>query len=362
MNHTAIATINLSDLSHNLAETRRLLPHKKILAMIKSNAYGHGLVKTAKAFNDADAFGVATIAEALQLRAAGIEKQIVVMRGFVTSDELANFLKDPLLVACIHTPHQIKLLEACSFSQSDQLSIWLKIDTGMHRLGFQPKDFKFAYDFLIKLKVIQKPLVVCSHLADADNSDKTFTEKQIQFFQTQTAGIAMEKSLLNSAGILAYPEAAFDWIRPGLMLYGISPFALDDSRNILMKNFKPAMTLSSRLIALKDIEIGDKIGYCCTYTATQKMKIGIVGMGYGDSYPRQAKTGTPVLIQGKRCPIVGRVSMDMIAVDVSAVDKVQVDDEVILWNKDLLVSEIAPNANTISHELLCHLTGRVVLN
>lgn len=362
MNNTAMAKINLSALSHNLAETRKLLPRQKIIAMIKSNAYGHGLIAAAKTLLSAEAFGVATISEALQLRAAGIRNDIVVMRGFGVSDEIAVFLNDPHLIACVHSPDQINLLKNTNPNVHQTLRIWLKIDTGMHRLGILPNEFQACFSALNGIPFIQKPFVVSTHLSDADNVDKTFTQNQFVQFEKLTRDIAYEKSVLNSAGILAHRDFANDWIRPGLMLYGVSPFGHHDSRDeVILKNFIPAMTFESKLIAVKKVSAGEKIGYSCMFTASHDMTIGIIGMGYGDSYPRQAKNGTPVLIRGERCPIVGRISMDMITVDVSNVKNVSTDDSVILWGKDLLVSEIAQYANTIPHELLCHLTGRVQL-
>ena len=372
MNSTAITTINLSALTYNLQLIRQLIPQKKILAMVKSNGYGHGLIPIAVALNTVDAFGVATISEAQQLREAGIKNDIVVMRGFVTAEEFPVFLKDPHLIACIHDSQQLLLLEKQKHP-GNSLRIWLKIDTGMHRLGFDYRDFDVVYARINALNFIDKNFVVCSHLADADNPNTAFTQQQCQRFEKMTRAISNEKSLLNSAGIIAHSEFAFDWIRPGLMMFGVSPFQLNDTakrsgsasdhvndaRHAVMKDFIPAMTLSSKLIAIKNVEKGEKIGYSCIFTAERDMKIGIIGMGYGDSYPRQAKNGTPVLIRGERCPIVGRVSMDMITVDVSHVKNVAVDDDVILWGKDLLVSEIAQYVDTVSHELLCHLTGRV---
>lgn len=358
MNSTAITTIDLSAITHNLNLIHEMVPKQKILAMIKSNGYGHGLIHIAEALKEADALGVATIAEALQLRKAGINHDIVVMRGFITSEEIAFFLDDNHLIAGLHDYQQLLLLENNKSIQHKKLRIWLKVDTGMHRLGISPQDFQSVYTRLNALPFVVKPFVVCSHLADADNADHTFTKKQLACFEKITQLIPNEKSILNSAGILAYPESHYDWIRPGLMLYGVSPFPLNDPRNALMKDFQPAMTLTSKLIAIKNVKAGEKIGYSCTFTAKQDMKIGIVGMGYGDSYPRQAKNGTPVLIRGQRCPIVGRVSMDMITVDVSNID-VAVDDTVTLWGSDLSVAEIARCVDTVSHELLCHLTGRV---
>jgi len=359
MNSTATTIIDLSAVKHNLALIRKMMPHQKIIAMVKSNAYGHGLIHIGKAIENVDAFGVATIAEALQLRKAGIDTDIVVMRGFITSEEIAVFINDHRLIACIHDYNQLLLLEKNKLLRDKKLRIWLKIDTGMHRLGVSCELFQTMFDRLNALPFIMKPFVLCSHLADADNADPAFTKNQIACFDKLTHHISNEKSLLNSAGILAHPNAHYDWVRPGLMLYGVSPFDHHGAHDILMKNFQPAMSLESKLIAIKTVNPGEKIGYSCTFTAKSAMKIGIVGMGYGDSYPRHAKNGTPVLIRGERCPIVGRVSMDMITVDVSHVKDVAVNDTVILWGPDLSVAEIAHAMNTVPHELLCHLTGRV---
>lgn len=359
MNSTAIAKIDLSALTHNLNLIRHQMPNQKIMAMVKSNAYGHGLVRVAQAIPDVNALGVATIAEALQLKEAGIQTDIVVMRGFSTEEELSPFFSDPHLFACIHDEEQVALLEEKKSDFNKPLRIWLKVDTGMHRLGIAHDKFKMIYDRLMALPFIVKPFVICSHLADADNDDPHFTQQQIACFDALTKNITEEKSLLNSAGILAHADSHYDWIRPGLILYGVSPFAHNSKHQTLMNDFKPVMTLESKLIAIKTICAGEKIGYSCTFTAPRDMKMGVVGMGYGDSYPRHAKNGTPVLIRGERCPIVGRVSMDMITVDVSHLSDVEINDTVILWGNDLSVAEIAHYVNTVPHELLCHLTGRV---
>ena len=359
MNSTAIAKIDLGALTHNLSLIRQKMPNQKIMAMVKSNAYGHGLVRVAQAIADVNALGVATIAEALQLKESGIQTDIVVMRGFSTEEALPPFFADPHLFACIHDEKQVALLEEKKFELTKPLRIWLKVDTGMHRLGIPHEKLKVIYERLMALPFIVKPFVICSHLADADNDDPHFTQQQIACFDTLTSKMMEEKSLLNSAGILAHPASHHDWIRPGLIVYGVSPFAQNSQYQTLMNGFKPVMTLESKLIAIKAIPAGEKIGYSCTFTAPRDMKIGVVGMGYGDSYPRHAKNGTPVLIRGERCPIVGRVSMDMITVDVSHLSDVEIDDTVILWGEALSIAEIAHYVNTVPHELLCHLTGRV---
>lgn len=360
MDSTAISIIDLHAIRHNYDLIHQKMPNQKILAMIKSNAYGHGLIHVAKSLPHANAFGVATIAEALQLISANVKNDIVVMRGFATREELSVFLDYPQLIACVHDRNQLQLLEKQHESDDTRkMRIWMKVDSGMHRLGFQQNEFAVVYQRLNQLNSIYPNFVICSHLADADNADPHFTQSQITLFHQMTHGLPNEKSVLNSAGILAFPEACDDWIRPGLLLYGVSPFDFTDTRNVLAKSFTPAMTFESKLISVKHIQPGDRVGYSCTYTATQPMTIGIVGMGYGDSYPRHAKNGTPVLIRGMRCPIVGRVSMDMITVDITHVKNAAVDDTVTLWGRDLSVNEIAHCVNTVSHELLCHLTGRV---
>src|SRR3990167_6886149 len=263
MNSTAITTVDLSALKHNLNLIHQMMPRQKIIAMVKSNAYGHGLIHVAKALKKVDALGVATIAEALQLRDAGIDTDIVVMRGFVTAEEMAVFLDDNHLIACIHDAKQLDLLEQNKIASDRHLRIWLKVDTGMHRLGIPHDIFQAIYHRLNHLSFIRKPFVVCSHLADADNRDVSFTQQQITCFENMTQQITNEKSLLNSAGILAHPNAHYDWIRPGLMLYGVSPFDHHGLHDALMKNFIPAMTLESKLIAIKVVNVGDKIGYSC---------------------------------------------------------------------------------------------------
>jgi len=356
MTTTPIAHIDLPALSHNLQQIRRWVPNIKIMPMIKGNAYGHGMVPIAKALADADALGVAILSEALQLRDAGIKNDIAVMRGFIEPDEIAPFCEKKL-IACVHDVNQVTLLESEKFK--NPLRIWLKGDSGMHRLGIRSEDFSEIYQRLSALPFIEKPFTVFSHLADADNSDTTFTEAQLASFSQMIASVSGEKSLLNSAGILAYKEALYDWVRPGIMLYGISPFENRKMHRDQMRRLRPVMTLKARLIAIKRIKPGESIGYHCAFTATEKMTVGVVGVGYGDGYPRHMKAGAPVLIHEQRCPLLGRVSMDMMTVDLSHCKEAAVGDAVTLWGNGLPIEEIALCADTLPHELLCHVTGRV---
>ncbi|OGT51134.1 MAG: alanine racemase [Gammaproteobacteria bacterium RIFCSPHIGHO2_12_FULL_42_13] len=376
---SAIATIDLPAIYHNFSVIKEHLPGKKILAMIKSNGYGHGLIPVAKTLSTADALGVATLSEALTLRENGIHSTIVVMRGFATQEELSIFIQDPHLIPCVHHHSQLQLLK----NLTAPLSIWLKIDTGMHRLGFSVAEFDLIYRQLNAISFIEKNFVICTHLADADNPDTSFTQQQMAAFKHATKNTPNPKSILNSAGIVAHINScieyskkdtssrgesprdpghtsAVEWIRPGIMLYGASPFALDNPQTAFFNRLRPAMTLSSTLLSIKTISVGEKIGYSCTYEAKKEMRIGIVGIGYGDGYLRNIQTGAPVLLHGKRCFVVGRVSMDMIAIDLSAVPEAAINDAVILWGTvDLSVTEVAHHANSIAHDLLCHSGNRV---
>lgn len=352
-----IAKINLSALAHNLQYIRQLMPHQKVIPMVKGNAYGHGIMPISRALSNADALGVATLPESLQLRAAGIKNDIVVMRGFIRSDEIPAFIEDPNLFACVHDHHQLSLLEALAPKKT--LSIWLKINTGMNRLGINYQDCHDVYQRLSQLSFIKKPFCVMSHLADSDNQNTIFTKQQLHHFSQAIEKVTGEKSLLNSAGILAFPEAAYDWVRPGIMLYGVSPFG---NRNMHQKKINPlraAMNLEGTLIATKIVDVGESIGYGCAFRTSKRLRVGVVGIGYGDGYPRHAKTGTPVLIHDKRCPLVGRVSMDMITVDLSNCSQAEIGDPVTLWGDQLPIEEIAACTGTIPNELLCRVTGRV---
>jgi len=355
---TATVHINLAAVSANFQKIKQYMPNQKILAMIKSNAYGHGLVPVAKAIAKADAFGVATIAEALCLREARVKNNIVVMRGFLNEEELSVFLKDTHLFASVYHEQQITLLERY-LKPYQSIAIWLKIDTGMHRLGFLPEQFHSIYKRLLTVSGVKQPMTFFSHLADADSEDNVFTQKQLTQFQILMQNVAGEKSLLNSAGILVYHDHHYDWIRPGLLLYGASPFKKREKYRDRLQHFSQAMTLQATVIAIKTVRAGEKIGYGCAFESATQMKVGIVCGGYGDGYPHHAKSGTPVLIRGKRCPLVGRVSMDMIAVDLSHVVDAEVGDVAILWGEQLPVETIAVHADTVAYELLTRMTPRV---
>ncbi len=350
----AIASIDLAALKYNFQTIRQLIgPDRNIIAMVKADAYGHGLLPIAKALNKVDALGVAAIEEAIYLREAGIKTAIVVMTGFTTYEELSLLIQYQLSPV-VHQPLQIELLEKISTSES--IPIWLKIDTSMHRLGFSKTMFKVAWERLSKIRWIQQPVRLMTHLADADNPDRTFTKTQLQLFSQLTQSLPGLKSISNSAAILNYPNAWLDVVRPGIILYGVSPFA---NRLASDFNLKPIMHLYSKIIAIKSLKKGDFVGYHCLWQCPEATDIAIVSIGYGDGYPCHIKEQTPVLINNTLCPIVGRVSMDMIAVDIRKQANCQVGDHVTLWGAGLPIETIAHFAQTIPYELLCQLTQRV---
>lgn len=349
----AIASINLMALKHNFSLIKKVAPSQFIWAMIKSNGYGHGLLRVAKILSEADAFGVACMEEAMTLREAGIKTPIVVMRGFSNERELLEFVHYHLS-AVIHQPDQVRLLEIHHLVSP--LSVWLKIDSGMHRLGFSIEEISSVYQRLQQSISVWKPIGLMTHLADADNIDHSFTESQINQFFTVTENMEGPRSIVNSAGLLSYPNALVDWVRPGILLYGISPFS---SENGMERNLRPVMTLSATILAIKQCRKDDIVGYGCAWRCPEAMPIGIVEIGYGDGYPRHAPNGTPTLLNEKVCPLIGRVSMDMIAIDLRSQPNSQIGDKVILWGDELPVERIAEKAGTIGYELLCNITQRV---
>lgn len=353
MSRGAIVSINLSALKHNYTKIQQLTHHRSIIAMIKSNGYGHGLLRMANQLSQASALGVACLDEALVLREAGIKNNIICMEGFFDASEIP-IMQQHQLIAVIHQSEQIAQLEKANIVEP--LSVWLKIDTGMHRLGFPVDNALSAYEQLKNLAQVKTPIGLMTHLADADNTDRAFTETQIKKFNEITAKLSGPKSIVNSAGIMAYPKAHADWVRPGIMLYGVSPFS---QRTGVEEGLQPVMTLRAKIISIQHCQQGDAVGYGCTWHCPEAMPVGIVGIGYGDGYPRHAPNGTPTLIHGKICPLIGRVSMDMIAVDLRPLQQVAIDDPVVLWGEGLPVEKIAAQAGTIGYELLCGVTQRV---
>jgi alanine racemase len=347
------AIINLSACRHNLSVAKQAAPDSKCIAIIKANAYGHGMVQIAKALTDANAFAVARIEEAIALRDAGIKTPVLLLEGFTTENEL-TLVQKYNLDSVIHTEEQLQLLEQ---AKGKAITVIVKVDSGMHRLGFNPNDIKNIHQRLEKCTCINQPVKYMTHFSNADDKHDDKTLKQIDVLYKSIEGLSIsEITLANSAGILGWPQSHASWNRPGIMLYGVSPFI---NGTASAHDLKPVMTLSSKIISVKKVKKGEAIGYGGTYICEKDMTVGIVAIGYGDGYPRHAETGTPVLVNNKRCRLLGRVSMDMICVDLSEQTKAKINDTVVLWGEGLPVEEVAEHADTIAYELLCGVTNRV---
>ncbi|MDD5114023.1 MAG: alanine racemase [Methylobacter sp.] len=353
MTPAAYAVLNLDAVQHNLAKVRDIAPNSKIMAVIKANGYGHGLLRIAEALQGVDAFAVARVDEGIRLRKAGFQNRIAVLEGFTCSEELDDFL-EYRLDAIVHCDLQIDLLAA--HNEHEQLAVWLKLDSGMNRLGFKVKEFATAYQRLEQCSIIKRPINLITHFANADDKNDPKTQQQIDCFNTLTAAYPGERSMANSAGILGWSASITDWVRPGVLLYGISPFADVTGEEL---GLKPVMELHSRLIAVKQLEQGDSVGYSGSWTCQQPTTLGVVAIGYGDGYPRYAKIGTPVLVNGKRVPLIGRVSMDMLTVDLASQPHAKPGDPVTLWGSGLNIEEIAQCTDTIPYTLVCGITPRV---
>ena len=353
MRPAAYAVLNLEALQHNLARVRTCAPRAKVMAVIKANAYGHGLLRVANALQGVDAFAVARVDEAIRLRHAGVAERIAVLEGFTCEEEL-DLLLGNNLEAVIHSSVQMDLLE--NEISGRKLVVWLKLDSGMNRLGFKVADFDRVYKRLINIQSILAPPGMMTHLANADNKDDHKTLQQIELFNQTVEPYPGERSIANSAGILGWFESLTDWVRPGIMLFGVSPFT---NRHGNQVGVKAVMSLHSRLIAVKRIEKGDAVGYGGSWVCRKSTLMGVVAVGYGDGYPRQAESGTPVLVNGRRVSLIGRVSMDMITLDLENCPNAKPGDSVTLWGNGLPVEEVAGYADTIPYTLICGITQRV---
>lgn len=363
---TATAVIDSQALLENCQQIKSFAPNSKILAVLKANAYGHGLERIAKLLdenNSADAFGVARLDEALLLRAAGIVQPILLLEGVFNPVDLPVVAINDLQLV-VHDKKQLDTIINMSAKKllHKQLKVWLKIDTGMHRLGIEASDFDCFYQRLQNSKNVQTPIVLMSHLACADDQNNQTTTQQLAKFEQLTQHLNEPKSCANSAGICAWQASHYDWLRPGLMLYGVSPLLNADNNqqnNAHALAIKPVMTLQASLIATRQINAGEKVGYGANWQALKKTTIGVIAIGYGDGYPRHAENNTPVLINNRIVPLIGRVAMDMITVDLGIQAEDKLGDIATLWGKGLPVEVIARHATTIPYELLCNIMSRV---
>jgi alanine racemase len=348
MHRRTLAQIDLAAIRDNFAIAAALAPAAANIAVIKADAYGHGMLPVAKALQGlAEAFAVATVDEALQLRDAGIGESVLVLEG-ATTVASCRLAKASNLTLMLHTAEQLAAVV------ESQVAAWVKVDTGMHRLGLPPEDLAGVLDTLRTAGV--EVQAVCTHLACADDPDNAATQRQLDAFSACTRDVDLPKSIANSAGILAWPASHADWNRPGFMLYGASPFATEMAA---ARPLRPAMSFLAEIIAVRDIGAGESVGYGGRWTAKQPATIATVAAGYADGYPRHAVNGTPVHLHGKSAPLVGTVSMDMITIDVTHIESAAVGDRVELWGSNLPINTVAASAGTIGYELMTGVTRRV---
>ena len=352
MSRPLTATISLDALRHNLGVVRLCAPRSRIFAVIKANAYGHGAARAARALASADGVALLELDAAVRLREAGDRRRLALLEGlFDVVEQEAAVVHD--LTIAIHDQDQLRMLDAAPGGA--RLDVMLKINTGMNRLGFAPRDALIACEMLRNHRAV-KQLTLMTHFATADGAQGVAW--QMKRFDEVAAGQQGERCIANSAAILRYPETHTDWVRPGIMLYGCSPFGDVTAQEL---GLKPVMTLASEIISVQELQPGDRVGYAGTFEAVQRMRVGTVACGYADGYPRHAPTGTPVLVGGQRTRTLGRVSMDMLCVDLTGIPAAGVGAAVTIWGEGLPADEVAAHAGTVSYELMCAVAPRVTM-
>ena len=346
------ATLDLSALRGNFSIARQSAQGAALWAVIKADAYGHGLMRAAEALDDlADGYALLDLDDAVALREAGFRQPILLLEGFFEADELPLFAEYGL-TPVVHTLEQAEMLTSSALPA--RLPVYLKLNTGMNRLGLSAEEFHPVLTALETTPCVSA-ITLMTHFADADL--ERGIAWQMARFEEATQGCAHKVSLANSAALLRYPEVRRGWARPGIMLYGASPFPQDESAEAL--GLRPVMTLSSQIVAVQELKAGERVGYGGIFAADGPMRLGIVACGYADGYPRHAPSGTPILVEGRRTRTVGRVSMDMIMVDLDGIPDAGIGSPVVLWGEGLPVDDVATAAGTVSYELLCALTARV---
>jgi alanine racemase len=350
MSRPILAQVNLEALRRNVGVARARAPGAQLFAVVKANAYGHGLVRVLPALADADGLALLELDAAVELRAQHYTRRILLLEGFFEARELAEIAARRLAVV-VHDEAQLRMLETARIARP--LEVFLKVNTGMNRLGVRPAQVGATVERLTHCDAVAA-IRLMTHLACADEPDGL--SEQLAVFDAACAGLPYLRSVANSAGVVRYAETGGDIVRPGIMLYGATPFAHDAAAQI---GVQPVMTLRSTLIAVQELAAGEGVGYGWTYRAAAPHRIGVVACGYADGYPRHARDGTPVLVCGRRARLVGRVSMDMITVDLSEVPEARVGSPVVLWGEGLPVDDVACMAGTVGYELLCAVAPRV---
>lgn len=347
------ARIRTSALAHNLGVAWRLAPGCRLMAVVKANGYGHGLLRSVAAFAQADAFAVLEIEGAVRLREAGCRREIVLIEGLFEAGELPIAAEHGFSLV-VHHEHQIAMLEAARTEH--RLRVFLKVNSGMNRLGFAPERVARVHARLDACAAVSD-VVLMTHFANAD--DELGVAWQLERLRAIPGSRRLPWSLANSAALIRHPLTRCGWVRPGIMLYGSSPF-VDEPAQVL--GLQPAMTLESRVIATQDLRPGERVGYGGAFTVRKPMRVGIVACGYADGYPRHAPAGTPILIDGQRTRTLGRVCMDALFADLTDLPTAGVGAPVVLWGDGLPVEEVAAAAGTVGYELLCALAQRVPID
>ncbi|MHC1478660.1 alanine racemase [Frateuria aurantia] len=342
----ARALIDLQALRANYRLAQRL-GGARALAVIKADAYGHGAIACARALEpEADGFAVACIEEALSLRAAGITAPILLLEGFFGGDELELIIRHSLWTV-IHAEWQLRLLE--QWPDVARIKAWLKLDSGMHRVGFAAADYAAAYRRLRQCRAVAD--VVCmTHFARADEVGCHRTQEQLASFDAATAGLGAERSLRNSPSLLGWSGPASDWVRPGLMLYGMDPL---DHPSEASRQLQPVMTLESKVISVRELPAGEPVGYGAQFVTSRPSRIAVVALGYADGYPQCAPSGTPVRVDGQPAALAGRVSMDMLTVDLTDLPQAGLGSTVELWGRQIPAAEVAARCRTSTYQLMC---------
>ena len=344
----ARALIDLQALRNNY-QLARQASGAKALAVVKADAYGHGAARCAQALaGDVDGYAVACIEEALELRAAGISQPILLLEGFFEADELA-LIEQHELWCVVHSSWQLEAIERTPLQRP--LTVWLKLDSGMHRVGLHPAEYRDAHQRLLASGKVEK-VVLMSHFARADELDCPRSNEQLAQFEQARAGLQAEVSLRNSPAILGWPSIPSDWVRPGIMLYSATPF---EQAQEFAARLQPVMTLESQIISVRELPAGEPVGYGARFVSERPTRVGVVAMGYADGYPRHAPTGTPVMVDGQLTRLIGRVSMDMLTVDLTDLPQAGLGSRVELWGQNVLASDVAQAAGSIPYQLFCNL-------
>jgi alanine racemase len=344
------AQINLAALRSNVRRVRELAPGVQMLAVVKADAYGHGLARVLPALDDTDGLALLELDAALALRDNHYTRRVLMLEGFFAEAELPE-LAQKRLATVVHDPEQVRMLETAILARP--LEVFVKVNTGMNRLGFRPDEVPAVCKRLASAPSVAA-LRLMMHFARSDEDDGLIDA--IKEFDAACHGLPYPRSMANSAGVVRFAQVGGEFVRPGIMLYGASPFPYDTAD---MLGLQPVMTLRSTLIAVQNLRANESVGYGATYTATRPHRIGVVACGYADGYPRHAPNGTPVLVCGRKVRLAGRPSMDMLTVDLSDVPEAVAGSPVVLWGEGLPVDDVASAASTVGYELLCAVAPRV---